>query len=263
MLVWSKRNEQTASPEQTTGRTKSCPTEICSKQLRWECSSRSPNFKLETPRLQSGAECDRPEINEIPKLPPITEVVRQQPTETITNQNNLNSTNIDSIIHYTQEKTTVASQTSPPRGTQPQNYVVTREQPSGNQTGNEPVPFLNCSKNCPTDFQNWEQHDTTTLSGDITIPPITTTTPLIEGKLVRDEQTYEVHLPLTSTVVPKRKQEMLYVPLDFENNLTVNALVVSEAFVSAITQNDLDTIKDKAPNNFLKIDTIFRLFRYK
>ena len=47
---------------------------------------------------------------------------------------------------------------------------------------------------------------------------------------------------------------MLYVPLDFENNLTVDALVDSRAFVSATAQDDLDKIKEKAPNNFLKID---------
>ena len=47
---------------------------------------------------------------------------------------------------------------------------------------------------------------------------------------------------------------MLYVPLDFENNLTVDALVDSRVFVSAIVQDDLDTIKQKAPNNILKID---------
>ena len=77
--------------------------------------------------------------------------------------------------------------------------------------------------------------------------------PLIEKGMVRDEQTKEVYLPLTSTVVLKRKQEMLYVPLDFENNLTVDALVDSGAFVSAIAQNDLETIKQKALNNILKI----------
>ena len=71
---------------------------------------------------------------------------------------------------------------------------------------------------------------------------------------MRDEQTNEVYLPITSTVVLKRKQEMLYVPLSFEKNLTVDALVDSGAFVSAIAQNDLDTIKEKAPNNILKID---------
>ena len=71
---------------------------------------------------------------------------------------------------------------------------------------------------------------------------------------MRDEQTNEVYLPLTSTVVLKRKQEMLYVPLDVENNLAVDVLVESGAFVSAISQDDLETIKEKAPNNILKID---------
>ena len=71
---------------------------------------------------------------------------------------------------------------------------------------------------------------------------------------MRDEQTNEFHLPLTFTVVLKRTRELLYVPLDFENNLTVDALVASGAFVSAIAQNDLDTITQKALNNILKID---------
>ena len=94
----------------------------------------------------------------------------------------------------------------------------------------------------------------TTLNGDTTTPPLTTATPRIEEGLVRDEKTNEVYLPLTSTVVLKRKQEMLYVPLDFENNLTVDALVDSSAFVSVIAQDDLDTIQQKAPTNILKID---------
>ena len=88
----------------------------------------------------------------------------------------------------------------------------------------------------------------------MTTPPLTTDSPLIEEGLVIDEQTNELYLPLTSTVILKRKQEMLYVPLDFENNLTVDALVDSGAFVSAIAQDDLETIKQKAPNNILKID---------
>ena len=93
----------------------------------------------------------------------------------------------------------------------------------------------------------------TTLNGDTT-PPLTTATPLIEEGLVRAEQTNEVYLPLTSTVVLKGKQEMLYVPLDFENNLTVDALADLKAFVFAIAWDDLDTIKQKVPDNILKID---------
>ena len=104
------------------------------------------------------------------------------------------------------------------------------------------------------EFPNSEQHITTTLNGDTTTTHLTTATPLIEERLVRYDQTNEVYLPLTSTVVLKRKQQRLYVPLDFEKNLTVVALVDSGAFFSAIAQDDLGAIKQKAPNNILRID---------
>ena len=94
----------------------------------------------------------------------------------------------------------------------------------------------------------------TTPNGDTITPPLTTAIPLIEEGLVRDEQTNEIYLSLTSTAVLKRKQEMLYMPLDFDNNLTIDALVNSRTFFSAIAQDDLETIKQKAPNNILKID---------
>ena len=200
------------------------------------------------PRLHSGTASDRPEITKKSKLPPIPEVVWQQPTENDTKQDNINNINTDSTL-----KTNVASQTSPPKGNQPQSYVDTTERPPGNQTGNEVVPFLDCSTNS-TNTQNAGQHVVTTPSRDITTSPLTTATPLIEEGLVRDDQTNEIYLPLTSTVILKGKQEMLYVPLDFENNLMVDALVDSRAFVSAIAQDDLETIKQKAPNNILKID---------
>ena len=56
-----------------------------------------------------------------------------------------------------------------------------------------------------------------------------TAAPNIEEGLVRDEQTNEVYLPLTSTVGLKRTQEKLYVPLDLEKKLTVDAPVDSGA----------------------------------
>ena len=186
------------------------------------------------------------ETNAISKLPPFPEVVWQQPTEIVTNQDNLNNANNDPTL-----KTNVASQTSLPKGTQPQNHVVATEQPSGNQTRNEPVPCFDCSKDTSTNTQNTEQPVVTTLNRDTTTPLLTFATPLIEEWLVRDN---EIYLPLTSTIVLKRKQEMLYVPLNFENNLTVDALVDSRAFVSAIAYDDLDTIKQKAHKNILKIE---------
>ena len=102
----------------------------------------------------------------------------------------------------------------------------------------------------------------TNFNGDTTTAPLTTATPLIEEGLVRDDQTNEVYIPLTSTLFLKRKQEMLYVLLDFENKLTVDALVDSRAFVSATAQDDLDTIKEKARIIFSKSTTL-QFFRYK
>ena len=74
----------------------------------------------------------------------------------------------------------------------------------------------------------------TTLNGENNIPLLTITTPHIQGRLVRHEQTNELYLPLTSTVVLKRKKKMLYVHLDFRNCLTIDALVDSMAYVGAI-----------------------------
>ena len=165
--------------------------------------------------------------------------------QTFTDKHSLDNTNYDSTEQHTHETqtTTVASQTSPPKGTQPQNHVVATEKSLGNWTGNDPVTFLICSKIGPTDIQDSERPATTTLTGDTTTPPLTTTTPLIEEGLVRNEQTNEFYLPLTSTVVLKRKQEMLYVRLDFAKNLTVDASVDSGAYISATDHNDLGTIK--------------------
>ena len=71
---------------------------------------------------------------------------------------------------------------------------------------------------------------------------------------MRDEQTTELYLTLTSTVVLKRKQERLHVPLDFEENLTVDALVDSRTCLSSSAQNESETIKQRASSIIPKID---------
>ena len=88
----------------------------------------------------------------------------------------------------------------------------------------------------------------------ILYPPPKITTSQIEERLVRDDFTNELYMPLSSTIVLKRKKEMLYVPLDFENGLTIDALVDSGAYVSAIAQKELDRIKQQAPSNIQKIN---------
>ena len=95
---------------------------------------------------------------------------------------------------------------------------------------------------------------TTCESGDSNISPPPITISQIEERLVRDDSTNELYMPLSSTIVLKRKKEMLYVPLDFDNGLTIDALVDSGAYVSAIAQKELDRIKQQSPSNILKID---------
>ena len=95
---------------------------------------------------------------------------------------------------------------------------------------------------------------TTYDEGDDNISPPEITTSQIQEQLVRNENTNELFMPLSSTIVLKRKKEMLYVPLDFENGLTIDALVDSGAYVSAIAQKELDRIQQQAPSNILKID---------
>ena len=68
-------------------------------------------------------------------------------------------------------------------------------------------------------------------------------TSLIEERLVRDDITNELYMPLSYTIVLKLKKEMLYVLLGFENGLTIDALVDLAAYVSAIAQKEQDTFK--------------------
>ena len=91
-------------------------------------------------------------------------------------------------------------------------------------------------------------------NGDDNISPPVIAISQIEERLVRDETTNELYMPLSSTIVLKRKTEVLYVPLDFKNGLTIDALVDSGAYVSAIPQKELDRIKQQSPSNIPKID---------
>ena len=72
---------------------------------------------------------------------------------------------------------------------------------------------------------------TTYDNGDDSVSPPEITTSQIEEQLVRDDITNELYMPLSSTIVSKRKKEILYVLLDFENGLTIDALADSGAYV--------------------------------
>ena len=208
------------------------------------------------PRLHSGAAYDRPETTQL-KLPPIPEVVWQQPQEThVPNiyQTCNNETQKNTHMPESKQNSEVESQTSPIEKTSPQVSVSNTEPLLGNQTRSPLVPSLNDSKKPSSEFQRYETDMTTCDSGDSNISPPPMTISQIEERLVRDDSTNELYMPLSSTIVPKRKKEMSYVPLDFENGLTIDALVDSGAYVSAIAQKEFDRIKQQSPSNILKID---------
>ena len=206
------------------------------------------------PRLHSGAAIDRPEVTHL-TLPPIPEVVWQQPQETqlTTIHNDLtNETHKDT---YTpKQKNGVEAPTSPIKETSSQVSGSDTESPLENPTRSITVECPNDSKKQRNETQRNETDLTTDDNGDDNISPPEITTSQIEEQLVRDDITNELYRPLSSTIVLKRKNEMLHVPLGFENGLTIDALVDSGAYVSAIAQKELDIIKQPSPSNILKID---------
>ena len=156
--------------------------------------------------------------------------------------------------HTPEQKNDVEAQTSPIKETSSQVSGSHTESLLENQTRSIPVQFPNDAKKQQNEIQRNEIGLTTYGNGDenISLPKITTSQ--IQEQLVKDDITNELYMPLSSTIVLKRKKEMLYVPLDFENGSTIDALVDSGAYVSAIAQNELDRIKQQSPSNILKID---------
>ena len=55
--------------------------------------------------------------------------------------------------------------------------------------------------------------------------------------LKRDEDKNELYKPLFSIIALKPKKEMLYFPLDFEIDPTLDALLDSEAYFSATAES--------------------------
>ena len=208
------------------------------------------------PRLHSGPAIDRPETTHI-TLPPIPEVVWQQPQEIhVPNiyQNLTNETHKKTHMPESKQRSDLKSQTLPTNDTSSQVSVSSTEPLLGIQTRSELVPSLNDSKKPNSEIQRNEIDMITCDNGDGIISPPAITISEIEERLVRDETTNEFYIPLSSTIVLKRKKEMLYVPLDFENDLTIDAPVDSGAYVSAKAQNELDRIKQQSPPNILRLD---------
>ena len=160
------------------------------------------------------------------------------------------------------QRNDIEAQRSPMRETSPQVSGSRTEPFLGNQIDSTPAQSFNDSKRRQSEIQRYEMNMTTDGKRDGNISHPKKTTSQIEVQLVRDDITNELYKPLSFTMVLKRKKEMLYVPLDFENGLTINALVDSGAYVSAIVQTELDRIKQQAPPTSSRSTTL-PIFKYK
>ena len=148
----------------------------------------------------------------------------------------------------------VETETSPKKETSTQVFGSSTEPFLESQTGSTLMRSPNDSKEPQSEIQRHEMNVTANGIGDDDISPPKVTASHTEEQLLRDDITNQLYMPLSSTIVLKRKKEMLYVPPDFKNGLTINALVDSRAYVSATGQTELDRIKQQAPANVFKSD---------
>ena len=160
------------------------------------------------PRPHSRAATDRPEKTNL-ILPPIPEVVWQQPQEThLTNNHKTLITATHKNLHMpeSKQKNDVQSQTSPMRETSSQLSGSSTESLLVNQTGSTPVQNLNDSKERQSEIQRQEMKMTANDNGDDNISPPKITNSQIEEQLVRDDITNELYMPIFSTIVLKLKK---------------------------------------------------------
>ena len=206
------------------------------------------------PRLHSAAANDGPETI---KLQPLPGVVWQQPQESHLTKNHktlTNGTHTNTHMPESKQRNDLESQTSPMKETWSEVSGSSTEPFLGNQTGSMQVQSPNDSNKPQSEIQRKVSNIIANDNRDEKIFPPKTTNSQVEEEHVRDDTTNELNMPLSSIFVLKRKREMLYVPLDFENGLTIDALVDSGAYVSAIVQRELDKVKQQAPSNILKVD---------
>ena len=162
------------------------------------------------PRLHSGAATDRPEVTHL-TLPPIPEVVWQQPQEThVTNIHKTltNETHKSTQTPESKQRSNVESKTSPLKKTSSRVSVSSTEPLSGNETRSTLVQSLTDSNKPQSEIQQHERNIIAKFNGDDNISPQKITTSQIEKQLVRVDITNELYIPLssTSTIVLKRKK---------------------------------------------------------
>ena len=111
------------------------------------------------------------------------------------------------------------------------------------------------SQICPADNQK-NTHARPKRNGNDKSRPLTITSFSLWKKIVKDRNTNVLYPPLSSRIVLKRKMNILFMLLDFENGLIKDSVVDSRAYVSAIIENETDRIRQQTPTIFSKINDL-------
>ena len=109
------------------------------------------------------------------------------------------------------QRNNVESQTSPIKETPSQVSGSDTESLLQNQTRSALVQCPNDSNKRQDEIQRNETDMTAKHSGDDIMSPPEIIASQIEERLVGDDATNELYMPLSSTIVLKRKKQMLYV----------------------------------------------------
>ena len=105
------------------------------------------------------------------------------------------------------QKNDEKSQTSPMKQTSSQLSGSSTEPRLGNPTGSTPIQSLNDSKKPKSENQRHEMNIIADDNGDDNISPPKITNSQIEEQPVKSEITNELYMPLSSTIVLKRKKK--------------------------------------------------------
>ena len=160
------------------------------------------------PSLHSRAAIDRLEATHL-TLPPIPEVVRQQPQEThltIIHKTLTTETHKKTHIPELKQRNNVEAQTLPIKETSSQVCGSETEPLLDNQTRTIPKQCHNDSKKQQNEIQRNENDMTTSDNGDDNIYPPEIKTSQIEERLVRDDITNEFYITLTSTIDDRKNR---------------------------------------------------------
>ena len=150
-------------------------------------------------------------------LPPIPDDVWQQPPETSLETTNLFNivdehsieTIQNTLMTESQHNVDVELQASLSKGTSPQKFGPNTELVQGDDKRSASVTLLRNSRNSQPEIHETAGGSTANSIGDDNIPPLTKLAPHVEETLLRNDDTNELYMPLSTTFLKRKKTDVV------------------------------------------------------